>query len=112
MRKQALTRVGRLFFGRPLRLYVAAWILEQGSRAFYQKELLLALHAHGTASLGILNNLIELRMVERLPKDWVPGHKRVYYRRLDHPLWDAVLLAAQPAAKASAKPALAHHASP
>ena len=111
MRKQALTRVGRLFFGRPLRLYVAAWILEQGSRAFYQKELLLALHAHGTASLDILNDLIDLRMVERLPKDWVPGHKRVYYRRLDHPLWDAVLIAAQPAAKAPAKRSLAQDAS-
>jgi len=84
--------VGRLLFGRALRLFVAHWVLSCRGEPFYQMELVQACGRHGTNALAPLSQLMELGMVEEMP-DYIPGRRRKYYRQLDHQLWAAVEVA-------------------
>jgi len=86
----AYEQVGKAFFGRVLKFFVAHWILSRGDQAFFQMELVTACGRHGTNALKPLSDFISLGMVEELP-NYVSGYRRKYYRRVpDHQLWQAV----------------------
>lgn len=88
--------VGRNLFGRPLKLFVAHWILSQRGRQFFQMELIIACGRHSTNALKPLSELIELGMVAELPSH-VSGQRRKYYQQTGSGLWDAVVAAVRAA---------------
>jgi hypothetical protein len=91
MSLEALDTIGKLLFGRPLRLFVAYWIWTQGDREFYQMQLINACGKDGSNARKPLSELIELGMVEAVRQD---KHSR-RYRRREHPLWKVISLAVE-----------------
>jgi len=96
-----LSQISELLFGRPIRLWVARWILQRRGKPFYQSLLIKDLPIRfGTNSVDVLNDMAKLGMLRALPKDTVEGRQRVYYEPLRHRLWDCVRIAVSVAAEA------------
>ena len=82
------TRASKLLFGRPCRLPIAAWVLQQDKR-FHQSQV----PTFGTTSPSNikeeLHRLVEAEMLLREEQ----GDGRVYYEMVDSPLWEIVVTA-------------------
>lgn len=98
---EELTRISELLFGRPIRLWVARWILLRRGKPFYQSLLIKDLPIRfGTNCVSVLDDMAQLRMLRVLPKGTVEGRQRVYYEPLRHRLWDSLRIAVGVAAEA------------
>lgn len=91
--------VGKELFGRWVRLAVARWALHQET-AFFQTEAASAVGHPLTAVRQELERLVSLEMLQRVA---VPSERRVYYTRIESPLWEVIrvtdgVLGAVPAA--------------
>jgi len=104
-------RLGKLMYGRGLRLLVPAWILARGTESFFQTELIYDLPPRfGTNCVAILNELVDLGMVKYLPSGTVPGRARVIYQMVpDHALWESLRISIA-YARATDMPAAARRA--
>jgi DNA-binding MarR family transcriptional regulator len=80
--------LGRLLFGRALRLNVALWILGHESESFYQGEAAEGVDYSAGAVAHELDRLAELGMLMKEPRN--ANDRRQYYLRLDTPLWEIV----------------------
>jgi len=82
--------VGKELFGRPCRLALALWVLEQHKSRFYQSEPPREVILQGEVAKE-LRRLVRLGMLEELRPD---DARRVYYDRTDSPLWKIIEAAA------------------
>jgi len=80
--------VGDRLFGRGLRLRLAAWILAQGERKFYQSEPGLDLRGGVSNIRSELDRFLQLGMLVEVPP--TPADRRRYYRRTDSQFWTAI----------------------
>lgn len=78
--------VGRLLFGRQVRLDLLLWIHARADPTFFQGEPAAQLGAPQSAVRQELEKLVELRMLFR--EDPHPGSRRLYYSRTTSPLWE------------------------
>ena len=85
-----LETVGKLLFGRPIRLRLAIWIYtERGSQPFWLSEASVALNYSASAVSEELARLTRLGMVTRI--DVGPSSRRVYFQLVEeNPLWEAI----------------------
>lgn len=79
------TRVSKLLFGRPCRLPVALWVLQQGKRFHQSRPPTFGTTSHSNIREE-LARLVELEMVAREE----PGDGRVYYEKVESPLWEVI----------------------
>ena len=77
--------VGKLLFGRSLRLEFGDWVHRRGGEPFYVSEVQNALDTSPSGVHEELRRFTKLGMLDRLPKG---GDRRQYYRKTNHPLWD------------------------
>ncbi|MEM7093169.1 MAG: hypothetical protein AAF567_09220 [Actinomycetota bacterium] len=88
---EQMEQVGKILFGRPLRLRVLLYVLERlddDAASFYQKEAAQAVDYGASAVTTELDRLIDLGMLARVE---VEGSRRLYYQPLgDNPLWNAI----------------------
>lgn len=82
--------VGKHLFGRPCRLRLAIWIVQQDKPRFYQSQPPREVILQGDAAKE-LGHLIRLGMLEEERPD---DSRRVYYVRTDSPLWEIIRAAA------------------
>ena len=78
-------RLGDLLFGRRLRLRVAMWVSRCPDRPFYLGEVAAGVRYTPSGVRDELARLKQLGMIKRAPRQ--AGTRRVYYERLDSPLW-------------------------
>ena len=85
-----LDNVGKLLFGRSLRLRVAAWILGRGLEApFFQAEAAAGVMYSASAVASELDRFIELGMLSKFDDEG--SSRRLYYLcNKGNPLWSAV----------------------
>lgn len=114
-RTPAVDEVGNQLFGSALRLKVAMWLVSRAEPLFYADEFAKDTGHYSTGTAKVILRFVKLGMAQKL--DVVtPGTtagRCVYYKRLEHPLWDVVRAAAgalegsskarQPSAKALAR---------
>ncbi len=77
----------KAFFGCPARVLVAAWVLRRGNEPFYQEEATTALKDAGE-SASATQAALRLFVANGLLSEF-RDRNRLYYTRLDHPLWPA-----------------------
>ena len=76
--------LGKLLFGRPLRLRVLLWV--RGTEAaFFQAEAASGVTYSAAAVTSELDRLVDLEMVRRFSRPNNVG--RLYYQRTASPLW-------------------------
>ena len=93
-------KVGKLMFGRALRLRVMLWVADQ-DEAFFQQQAAKGLDYSGISEVAKeLAALVDLGMLRRFGRPQNVG--RLYYQRIDSPLWAAITVVAE--ALASSKP--------
>lgn len=80
-----VTTVGRLLFGRSLRLRVALWILRESGGSFFLSQAAAGIGYSASGISSELDRLIELQMIRR---DADAGSRRVYFTVVPHPLWE------------------------
>jgi hypothetical protein len=77
--------VGKLLFGRSLRLEFGEWVHARGGEPFYVSEVQNALDTSPSGVHEELRRFTRLGMLDRMPKG---GDRRQYYRKTGHPLWN------------------------
>jgi len=81
------SEVSEHLFGRRCRLPVFAWVAQNPKDRFFQSEVGL----YGSVSRSNANDeLKRLLALGMLREDRPDDNRRVYYDRLDSPLWDIV----------------------
>jgi hypothetical protein len=83
--------VSEQLFGRRCRLPVFAWVAQNPKDRFFQSEVGLYDKVSRSNANEELKRLLTLGM---LSEDRPDDNRRVYYDRLDSPLWDIVASAA------------------
>lgn len=87
----------RVLLGRPARVLLAVWILEQGGRTFHQGQALTAVETFGEARTAVreeLDKLVATGMLARSEPG--PSERRVlYFPNKEHPAWPAFEAAGQ-----------------
>ncbi len=78
--------IGQLLFGRRCRLRLALWIWRRAKADFYQSEppREVVLQSDAAKELG---QLVLLGMIEKQHRE---NDRRIYYERLDGPLWEVI----------------------
>lgn len=94
-RGASIDRIGKLMFGRPSRLHLLLWIVQQDGKLFYQGEAVAGTGLASSAVSQELGQLEELEMLMRMPTG---SDRRVFYERTNSSLW-AVAEAATEAIK-------------
>lgn len=74
-------------FGRPIRVFLAQWILRREAQSFYLAEAQLALQIQGFAPSATATELRVFTGAEMLVE--VPDGNRVYFTMRDSSLWPA-----------------------
>jgi hypothetical protein len=92
---EQLERLGRLMFGRPLRIQLAIWITEQVEPYFFQKEAALGVDYDPSNVGAELETFVALRMITKFPRETRSAPQ--YYSRVDSALWTVVLAVRQSA---------------
>jgi hypothetical protein len=82
--------VGKLLFGRPCRLALAIWIVRHDKPRFYQSEPPREVILQSDLAKE-LDRLVRLGMLEKEHRD---DARRIYYDRIDSPLWKIIQAAA------------------
>jgi hypothetical protein len=78
--------IAKTLFGRSTRVALADWILDRDA-AFFQLEAQDALRAYGEAASAVTQELRKFVDVGMLAE--TPDGRRVYFTKLDSPLWGA-----------------------
>ncbi|GAA1325772.1 hypothetical protein GCM10020360_32580 [Nonlabens tegetincola] len=78
-----LNEVSTLLFGRACRLPIALWVLEHGDGKFYQSEPPTNLGSQ----TAIRQELSRLAKAGLIAEERTSNENRVYYRRINSPLW-------------------------
>jgi len=86
------TLVGKLLFGRPTRLRLCIWILHLEKERFFQSQP----PPHVGLTSAVTTELAKLVRLGMLEQERPDAENRVYYVRVDSPLW-AVIEAAEAA---------------
>lgn len=81
-----IDELGRVLFGRPCRLRLALWILEQSNRRFYQSEPPASVIVQSAAAIE-LQRFASIGMLSVSP---TKEHRRIYYQRTNSRLWSAI----------------------
>lgn len=81
-----INELGRVLFGRPCRLRLALWILEQSNRRFYQSEPPVSVIVQSAAAVE-LQRFASIGMLSVSP---TREHRRIYYQRTNSQLWLAI----------------------
>ncbi len=83
--------LGKLLFGRPVRLRVLLWVFSRGAAVFYQSEAATGVGYSAGAVAAELDRLETLGMVTKFGRP--VGNERQNYVRVDHRYWDIVAAA-------------------
>lgn len=83
----AETSLIKRLFGRPIRVFLAQWILRREAQSFYLAEAQLALQIQGFAPSATATELRVLVASDMLLE--VPDGNRVYFAMQDSTLWTA-----------------------
>ena len=94
-------KVGKLLFGRSLRLQLALWIVHRDELTFYQSEPAAAVGVSTSNVIEELDRLARLGMIQAVAK--LAGERRQYYLRTDSPLWQVIESAGRVAANVAVK---------
>jgi hypothetical protein len=77
----------KALFGSPCRILLATWVLERNDEPFYLKEAQRALGDFGeadSATGAAIDSFVDHGMLMR-----TPDQNKVYFSRVDSPLWTA-----------------------
>lgn len=85
------TRISDLIFGRPCRLPLLLWILDNPKDRFFQSEPPLEIGAR----TAVRQELERMTRAGLLTEERPDGEARVYYVRTPGPLWEVVRAARQ-----------------
>lgn len=80
--------VGAELFGRSARLQLTLWILGR-ERRFWQQQAADDLGIKAQYLKTELTHLLRLGMIETVALD-EPGERRIFYTRVEHPLWGII----------------------
>lgn len=83
--------LGKLLFGRPVRLRVLLWVFDRGDAVFYQSEAAQGVDYSPTSVASELDRLEALGMLRKFGRP--VGNERQNYVRVDHPYWSIVAAA-------------------
>lgn len=80
--------VGAELFGRSARLRLALWVLARDSK-FWQQQAADEMGIKTQYLKTELVHLLKLGMIDLVERD-DPGERRVFYVRVEHPLWRVI----------------------
>ncbi len=87
--REVVDHLGKLLFGRPIRLRVLLWVLDRGDAVFFQAEAASGVdYKSSTAVAAELDRLERLGMVRRYGRPI--GNERQNYVRLESDYWNIV----------------------
>lgn len=93
MKEEPWERPAALLFGSAGRFEVLCWVACRRSKMFFPSQIAeeTGRYRQATLSRGVYDRLVELQMIERVEDN---DGRQMWYRRLDHPLWEAVRICA------------------